>query len=236
MQSLEFEAGYSRRATSTPAMPRTPTPTTVKRTTAKRPTVCIATPTRLRNGARDNGVTTSNWAQYERTRNSRKGEGGRRHQGIFNSNQFTDIDLADVMLHSEVSIPFDYLVNQNLTLGSEWNQQRMKDNASNTEALSGGEIPGYDSTGRSPYSQAEIFSLFAENNMELTDTTMLTPALRFDHHSIVGNNWSPSLNLSHEGLWMTSRRWASPAPIKRRACIRPTRTTFSTVKAGLLRQ
>ena len=28
MQSLEFEAGYSRRATSTPAIPRTPTPTT----------------------------------------------------------------------------------------------------------------------------------------------------------------------------------------------------------------
>ena len=76
-------------------------------------------------------MTTSNWAQYERTRNSRKG-GRRRHRGIFNSNQFTDIDLADVMLHSEVSIPSDYLVNQNLTLGSEWNQQRMKDNASNT--------------------------------------------------------------------------------------------------------
>ena len=35
--------------------------------------------------------------------------------------------------------------------------------------------------------------------MEVTDTTMLTPALRFDHHSIVGNNWSPSLNLS-QGL------------------------------------
>ncbi len=146
-------------------------------------------------------MTTSNWAQYERTRNSRKGEGlAGGTEGIFNSNQFTDIDLADVMLHSEVSIPFDYLVNQNLTLGSEWNQQRMKDKASNTQALSGGEIPGYDSTGRSPYSKAEIFSLFAENNMELTDTTMLTPALRFDHHSIVGNNWSPSLNLS-QGLW-----------------------------------
>ncbi|WP_172695929.1 TonB-dependent receptor domain-containing protein, partial [Escherichia coli] len=96
--------------------------------------------------------------------------------------------------------PFDYLVNQNLTLGSVWNQQRMKDNASNTQTLSDGSIPGYDSTGRSLYSQAEIFSLFAENNMELTDTTMLTPALRFDHHSIVGNNWSPSLNLS-QGLW-----------------------------------
>lgn len=35
--------------------------------------------------------------------------------------------------------------------------------------------------------------------MELTDSTMLTPGLRFDHHSIVGDNWSPSLNLS-QGL------------------------------------
>ncbi len=27
--------------------------------------------------------------------------------------------------------------------------------------------------------------------------TMLTPGLRWDHHDIVGDNWSPSLNLSH---------------------------------------
>ncbi|VDR29042.1 Enterobactin outer-membrane receptor [Raoultella terrigena] len=79
------------------------------------------------------------------------------------------------------------------------NQQRMKDNASNTQTFMGGDIPGASSTNRSPYSQAEIFSLFAEDNVELTDSTMLTPALRFDHHSIVGNNWSPSLNLS-QGL------------------------------------
>ncbi|MBN0495507.1 TonB-dependent receptor, partial [Pseudomonas aeruginosa] len=57
---------------------------------------------------------------------------------------------------------------------------------------------GVSATGRSPYSSAEIFSLFTEDNMALTDSTMLTPALRFDHHSIVGNNWSPSLNLSQE--------------------------------------
>ncbi|UMX72549.1 hypothetical protein MJ585_08145 [Klebsiella pneumoniae] len=43
------------------------------------------------------------------------------------------------MLHSEVSIPFDYLVNQNLTLGSE-EPAADEDNASNTRALSGGEI------------------------------------------------------------------------------------------------
>ncbi|QYD20145.1 siderophore enterobactin receptor FepA [Klebsiella quasipneumoniae] len=203
MQSLEFEAGYSRQGNLYAGdTQNTNSNDQVKENYGKetnrlyRNTYSVTW-----NGAWDNGVTTSNWAQYERTRNSRKGEGlAGGTEGIFNSNQFTDIDLADVMLHSEVSIPFDYLVNQNLTLGSEWNQQRMKDKASNTQALSGGEIPGYDSTGRSPYSKAEIFSLFAENNMELTDTTMLTPALRFDHHSIVGNNWSPSLNLS-QGLW-----------------------------------
>ncbi|VFS84643.1 Enterobactin outer-membrane receptor [Kluyvera cryocrescens] len=103
------------------------------------------------------------------------------------------------MLHSEISIPFELWVNQNLTLGTEWNQQRMKDSSSNTQTFMGGNIPGYSTDARSPYSQAEIFSLFAENNMEVTDSTMLTPALRFDHHSVVGDNWSPSLNLS-QGL------------------------------------
>lgn len=202
MQSLEFEAGYSRQGNLYAGdTQNTNSNALVKENYGKetnrlyRNTYSVTW-----NGGWDNGVTTSNWAQYEHTRNSRKGEGlAGGTEGIFSSNQFTDIDLSDVMLHSEVNIPFDLWVNQNLTLGTEWNQQRMKDNASNTQALSGGEIPGYDSTGRSPYSKAEIFSLFAENNMEVTDTTMLTPALRFDHHSIVGNNWSPSLNLS-QGL------------------------------------
>ncbi|WPS07249.1 siderophore enterobactin receptor FepA [Klebsiella aerogenes] len=202
MQSLEFEAGYSRQGNLYAGdTQNTNSNDLVKENYGKetnrlyRNTYSVTW-----NGGWDNGVTTSNWAQYEHTRNSRKGEGlAGGTEGIFSSNQFTDIDLSDVMLRSEVNIPFDLWVNQNLTLGTEWNQQRMKDNASNTQALSGGEIPGYDSTGRSPYSKAEIFSLFAENNMEVTDTTMLTPALRFDHHSIVGNNWSPSLNLS-QGL------------------------------------
>ncbi|EIV2082538.1 siderophore enterobactin receptor FepA [Klebsiella aerogenes] len=202
MQSLEFEAGYSRQGNLYAGdTQNTNSNDLVKENYGKetnrlyRNTYSVTW-----NGGWDNGVTTSNWAQYEHTRNSRKGEGlAGGTEGIFSSNQFTDIDLSDVMLHSEVNIPFDLWVNQNLTLGTEWNQQRMKDNASNTQELSGGEIPGYDSTGRSPYSKAEIFSLFAENNMEVTDTTMLTPALRFDHHSIVGNNWSPSLNLS-QGL------------------------------------
>lgn len=202
MQSLEFESGYSRQGNLYAGdTQNTNTNDLVKENYGKetnrlyRNTYSVTW-----NGGWDNGITTSNWAQYEHTRNSRKGEGlAGGTEGIFNSDKFSDTDLSDVMLHSEISIPFDLWVNQNLTLGSEWNQQRMKDNASNTQTFMGGDIPGVSSTNRSPYSQAEIFSLFAEDNVELTDSTMLTPALRFDHHSIVGNNWSPSLNLS-QGL------------------------------------
>lgn len=205
MQSLELEAGYSRQGNLYAGdTQNTNTNSLVKENYGKETNRLYRQNYALTwNGGWDNGVTTSNWVQYEHTRNSRIPEGlAGGTEGIFDPNakqKFVDIDLSDVMLHSEVSVPVDLWVNQNLTLGTEWNQQKMKDMSSNTQTFMGGNIPGYSSTNRSPYSQAEIFSLFAENNMEVTETTMLTPALRFDHHSIVGNNWSPSLNLS-QGL------------------------------------
>ncbi|MFH7827069.1 TonB-dependent siderophore receptor [Kluyvera chengduensis] len=206
MQSLEFEAGYSRQGNLYAGdTQNTNNDNTgkglVKKYYGKETNRMYRQNYALTwNGGWDNGVTTSNWAQYEHTRNSRLGEGlAGGLEGLFNSNQFSDTDLSDVTLHSEINIPFDLIVNQNLTLGTEWNQQRMKDSSSNTQTFLGGNIPGYSTDARSPYSQAEIFSLFAEDNMEVTDSTMLTPALRFDHHSVVGNNWSPSLNLS-QGL------------------------------------
>ena len=151
-------------------------------------------------GGWDNGVTTNNWIRYERTRNSRIPEGlAGGTEGLFNADKFSDIDYSDLLLHSEASLPLDLVFKQNLTIGAEWDHQSMKDSTSNTQTFLGGNIPGFDSTGRSPYSDADIFSVFAEDNIELTDSTMLTPALRFDHHTIVGNNWSPSLNLS-QGL------------------------------------
>lgn len=206
MQSLEFEAGYSRQGNLYAGDTQNTNNDNassglVKKYYGKETNRMYRQNYALTwNGGWDNGITTSNWAQYEHTRNSRLGEGlAGGLEGLFNSDQFSDTDLADVMLHSEISIPFDLWVNQNLTLGTEWNQQRMKDSSSNTQTFMGGNIPGYSTDARSPYSQAEIFSLFAENNMEVTDSTMLTPALRFDHHSVVGDNWSPSLNLS-QGL------------------------------------
>ncbi|MCS2150618.1 TonB-dependent siderophore receptor [Scandinavium manionii] len=203
MQSLELQAGYSRQNNLYAGdTQNTNTNNFVKENYGKETNRLYRQNYSLTwNGGWDNGITTSTWAQYEHTRNSRKGEGlAGGTEGIFNSDKFVDIDLDDVLLHSEINLPVDFVFNQTLTLGTEWNQQRMKDMASNTQTFMGGTIPGYSSTNRSPYSQAEIFSLFAEDNIEVTDTTMLTPALRFDHHSIVGDNWSPSLNLS-QGLW-----------------------------------
>ena len=205
MQSLELETGYSRQGNLYAGdTQNTNTNQLVKDNYGEETNRLYRQNYALTwNGGWNNGVTTSNWVQYEHTRNSRTPEGlAGGTEGIFAPNatqKYVDTDLNDITLHSEISLPFELWVNQNLTLGTEWNQQRMKDMSSNSQTFMGGDIPGYSSTDRSPYSKAEIFSLFAENNIELTETTMLTPGLRFDHHSIVGDNWSPSLNLS-QGL------------------------------------
>lgn len=205
MQSLEFEAGYSRQGNLYAGdTQNTNTNALVKDRYGKETNRLYRQTYALTwNGGWDNGITTTSWAQYEHTRNSRTPEGlAGGTEGIFDpkaSQKFVDADLSDVTLHSEVNLPLQLLVNQTLTLGTEWNQQKLKDELSNSQTFMGGTIPGFDNSQRSPYSKAKIFSLFAEDNIELTDSTMLTPGLRFDHHSITGDNWSPSLNLS-QGL------------------------------------
>ena len=202
MQALEFEAGYSRQGnlyagdtqnTNTSALVQSKYGDETNRLYRQNFALTWT-------GAWDNGISTRSYAQYENTRNSRMNEGlAGGTEGIFANSDFSTIELNDVLLHSEISIPFELGVNQTATFGTEWNQQRMKDASSNTQTFMSGAVDGISGTNRSPYSQAEIFSLFAEDNIELTDSTMLVPGLRFDHHSIVGNNWSPSLNLS-QGL------------------------------------
>jgi len=202
MQALEFEAGYSRQGnlyagdtqnTNTSALVQSKYGDETNRLYRQNFALTWT-------GAWDSGISTRSYAQYENTRNSRMNEGlAGGTEGIFANSDFSTIELNDVLLHSEISVPFELGVNQTATFGTEWNQQKMKDASSNTQTFMSGAVDGISGTDRSPYSQAEIFSLFAEDNIELTDSTMLVPGLRFDHHSIVGNNWSPSLNLS-QGL------------------------------------
>lgn len=44
---------------------------------------------------------------------------------------------------------------------------------------------------------AKSYALFVEDNIVIGDTTV-TPGLRFDHHEMFGDNFSPSLNVSHK--------------------------------------
>ncbi|WP_447749285.1 TonB-dependent siderophore receptor [Pseudomonas nicosulfuronedens] len=139
------------------------------------------------------------YLQYEKTRNSRINEGlAGGTEGIFSNTDFYTATLRDLTAHGEVNLPLHAWRDQTLTLGSEWVQQKLDDPSANTQATSeGGSVPGLTSSNRDTTSQAQIFSLFAEDNIELIPGTMLTPGLRWDHHSIVGDNFSPSLNLSH---------------------------------------
>ncbi|WP_448681098.1 TonB-dependent siderophore receptor [Pseudomonas nicosulfuronedens] len=139
------------------------------------------------------------YLQYEKTRNSRINEGlAGGTEGIFSNTDFYTATLRDLTAHGEVNLPLHAWRDQTLTLGSEWVQQKLDDPSANTQTTSeGGSVPGLTSTDRDTSSQAQIFSLFVEDNIELLPGTMLTPGLRWDHHSIVGDNFSPSLNLSH---------------------------------------
>lgn len=139
------------------------------------------------------------YLQYEKTRNSRINEGlAGGTEGIFSNTDFYTATLRDLTAHGELNLPLHAWRDQTLTLGSEWVQQKLDDPSANTQTTSeGGSVPGLNGSNRDTTSQAQIFSLFAEDNIELLPGTMLTPGLRWDHHSIVGDNFSPSLNLSH---------------------------------------
>ncbi|EEQ10251.1 Ferric enterobactin receptor [Yersinia mollaretii ATCC 43969] len=201
-QSLEFEAGYSRQGniyagdtqnTNSNAIVRSLYGAETNRMYRENFSV-------THRGFWDNGVSSTSYIQYEETRNSRINEGlAGGTEGIFSNNNFSTITLDNYLAHSEVNVPFEWGVNQVLTVGAEWNDQKMNDPTSNTQTTTeGGNVSGLTGTGRDTRTSAQIASLFVEDNIELTDTTMLTPALRFDHHSTAGSNWSPGLNLSQE--------------------------------------
>ncbi len=144
--------------------------------------------------------TTLAYLQYEKTRNTRINEGlAGGLEGIFSNSDFYTTTLNDLTAHGEVNLPLHFGVDQVLTVGTEWVQSKLDDPSANTQATStaaGGTVAGLASTGRDTRFSSEIASVFVEDNIQLLPGTKLTPGLRFDHHDIVGDNWSPSLNLS----------------------------------------
>lgn len=152
-------------------------------------------------GKWDDGVATRNYIQFERTRNTRLNEGlAGGTEGLFDPNNptFLTSRLTDITAHSELTFPLNWGAPQTATVGAKVNQQRLHDPASVSQSTQeGGSVPGIASSDRSTDTQAQQVSLFAEDNIALTDRTTLTPGLRLDHHSVTGDTWGPSLNLSH---------------------------------------
>lgn len=146
------------------------------------------------------GASSTAYIQYEATRNTRLDEGlAGGTEGLFSGNTFGTAKLDTATVHGEYNQPgkwgdLDHVI----TLGAEAVSQKFDDPNSVSQATTeGGTIAGLASTGRSSKINAKIYSIFVEDNIELTPDTILTPGVRFDHHSKAGNNWSPSLNLSH---------------------------------------
>ena len=151
-------------------------------------------------GRYEGGASSTAYLQYEATRNTRMDEGlAGGTEGLFSDGTFTTAKLDTTTLHGEYNQPGKWgELDHVMTVGAEVVNQKFTDrNSVSQTTTEGGTIAGLSGTGRSPKIDAKIYSVFVEDNIELTRDTILTPGVRFDHHSKAGNNWSPSLNLSH---------------------------------------
>lgn len=140
------------------------------------------------------------YVQYEQTRNHRLDEGlfgGT--EGLFSDNSMTTSVLDQYTVHSEFNMPTQLAgLDQVLTVGAEWTQSKLTDhNSTNADVGRFGQIGNIPAKDRDPNAQDHITSVFVEDNINLSDSTILTPGLRYDKHSVTGDNWSPALNVTH---------------------------------------
>jgi ferric enterobactin receptor len=154
------------------------------------------------NGIWDWGTSKLNF-NYEKTNNTRLKEGtAGRTEGMINTDEYATSRLESYRAGGEINFPLQFLVDQTVTLGAEWNRDELNDpasmlSASSTDTNIGG-ISG-DPAQRNSKNSATISSLYFEDNIAATDSTEVIPGLRFDYHDKFGANWSPSLNIS-QGL------------------------------------
>ena len=155
---------------------------------------------------------TKNVISYERTVNSHLPEGlAGGPEGSYTGLDFVQSRLKNLRFSSEANIPFKLGVDNVLTVGAEFTDSKLDDPTSNSQSLTD-TIP--DGPGKPPRKVVNIFSgvsehrsgktsqrnwaAYVEDNISLTDKTHLIPAIRFDHNSDSGSNWSPALNFSHQ--------------------------------------
>ena len=155
---------------------------------------------------------TKNVISYERTVNSHLPEyltGG--PEGSYTGLDFVQSRLKNLRFSSEANIPFKLGVDNVLTVGAEFTDSKLDDPTSNSQSLTD-IIPGRPgqpqrvivntfpgvSEHRSGKTSQRNWAAYVEDNISLTDKTHLIPAIRFDHNTASGSNWSPALNFSHQ--------------------------------------
>ncbi len=141
---------------------------------------------------------------YDNTRNNRLREGlGGSIEGQINSQEFGTSELDNYRLFGDVSMPIRGRFQQVVTLGGEYNYERLNDPVTTQlgAGVTGNDVlPGLPSNplDRNPRIGAKTSAVFVEDNIAVLDGTIVTPGLRYDHHDKFGGNWSPSLNASHQ--------------------------------------
>lgn len=145
-------------------------------------------------------ATSKVWFQYEHTDNTRLQEGlaGGGEGNINTTSTFATSKLNNYNASGELNIPLSAPLDMVLTSGIEFRRQELNDPFAMSQGVTAGSIPGISNTGRSGKADANTAAGFIEANMAVTPAFMLTPGVRFDHHTQFGNNWSPSLNASYD--------------------------------------
>lgn len=163
------------------------------------------------------------YIQYEQTRNHRLNEGlAGGTEGLFSDNSMNTAKLEQITAHSHLDMPFDIAgIEQTLTLGAEWQDRKFKDGSSTNQQAdtmlkpnapdTSGSVAGIADKDRDPKARDYLASAFVESNMNLSDSTVLTPGMRYDFHSETGSNWSPALNLTQ----YLDEQWTLKAGIAR---------------------
>lgn len=145
---------------------------------------------------------TKNVISYERTINSHLPEGlAGGPEGSYTGLDFVQSRLKNLRFSSEANIPFKLGVDNVLTVGAEFTDSKLDDPASNTQGFKDqGKTDAFNgiSATRGGKALQRNWAAYVEDNISLTDKTHLIPAIRFDHNSDSGSNWSPALNFSHQ--------------------------------------
>ncbi|MFT3721849.1 FepA family TonB-dependent siderophore receptor [Pseudorhodoferax sp.] len=129
--------------------------------------------------------------QYEnsRTVNCRQGASGMGEGNCGTAGALQNSDMDNYFLNGELNTPLKLGgLDQVLTTGIELRRMKLLDD---NALLSTATPPEFVEM------KSNTTAFYVEDNIGIGDALILTPGLRFDHHSQFGNNWSPSLNATY---------------------------------------